>query len=201
MKIIFGIELYLMKFELCEIKTKINNLKTSSSEEVISSDTFTPASVLIPLYEKDNITYLLFTKRTEKVRHHKGQICFPGGKFDIGDKDLETTALRETYEEIGIKEQDITILGKINNMVTITNFIVSPYVGSFSYPYDFKVSTDEIDEIIEVPLYHLLDKKNFREEIREINDIKYPIYYYYFNNYIIWGVTGKILFDFITILS
>jgi 8-oxo-dGTP pyrophosphatase MutT (NUDIX family) len=190
-----------MKFDLSEIKEKINKLKTSSTEEIIASDSLIPASILIPLYEKNDITYLLFTKRTDKVRHHKGQICFPGGKFDFGDNDLKTTALRETYEEIGIKEQDITLLGKINNMVTITNFIVSPFVGSFPYPYNFIISQDEIEEIIEVPLYHFLDKKNFKEEAREINEIQYPIYYYYFNNHVIWGVTGKILFDFITILS
>jgi 8-oxo-dGTP pyrophosphatase MutT (NUDIX family) len=190
-----------MKLDIQDIKYKINNFKYPEEEYISDSRSFTPASVLIPVYEKNNITHLLLTKRTEKVKHHKGQISFPGGKFDPGDESLEMTALRETYEEVGIRGNDVNVLGKINKMVTITNFIVTPYVGTFPYPYEFKVNADEIDELIEVPVSHLHDKGNFREETREINGLKYPVYYYTYNEFIIWGVTGKILFDFLNIIK
>lgn len=191
-----------MKIDIDDLKNKISNLKTSLfSEPVFETDNLTPAAVLIPVFEKNNESHLLFTKRTDKVRHHKGQISFPGGKYEISDQDLQITALRETYEEIGLKMDDVNIIGKINNMVTNTSFIVSPYVGIIPYPYEFQTSNDEIAELIEVPVSHLLDKKCFREEIREYNGKTFPVYYFDYGKYTIWGVTGKILLDFLTLLS
>jgi 8-oxo-dGTP pyrophosphatase MutT (NUDIX family) len=185
-----------------KIKNNINNLSTNVySEPIFEDKPFVPASVLIPIFEKDNKSHIIFTKRTDKVSHHKGQISFPGGKFENTDKDLEFTALRETYEEIGVKPNHIKVIGKINNMVTNTNFIVSPYVGVIPYPYDFLVNPDEISELIFVPVKHLLDKNYFRIQQREINGHLFDIYYYDYLNYTIWGVTGKILFDFLSLIE
>lgn len=190
-----------MILDIEKIKLKIKSLKTSVYSEPVQSDVLTPAAILIPIFEKDNQTHILFTKRTDKVSHHKGQISFPGGKFDLTDKDLEETALRETYEEIGVETKDINIIGKINNMITNTSFIITPYVGTIPYPYDIKVSENEIDELIYVPVSHLLDKAFFREEQRYFNGQNITIYYYDYLKYTIWGVTGKILFDFLTLIQ
>lgn len=190
-----------MILDIEKIKLKIKSLKTSVYSEPVQSDQLTPAAVLIPIFEIDNQTHILFTKRTDKVSHHKGQISFPGGKFDLTDKDLEETALRETYEEIGVKTDDINIIGKINNMITNTSFIITPYVGTIPYPYDIKVSENEIDELIYVPVSHLMDKAFFREEQRYFNGQYITIYYYDYLKYTIWGVTGKILFDFLTLIQ
>lgn len=191
-----------MKVNIENIKYKIENLNTSLySEPVINSEPFVPASVLIPVFEKENTSHILFTKRTDKVSHHKGQISFPGGKFDKTDRDLEFTALRETKEEIGVKPEDIKVIGKINKMITNTNFIVSPYVGIIPYPYEFSVNPDEISELILVPVKHLLDKRFFRVEKREFRNQLIDIYFYDYMDYIIWGVTGKILFDFLTLID
>ncbi len=85
------------------------------------------------------------------MKYHKGEISFPGGVFEREDPDLERTAFREAHEEIGLKENDVRIVGVLDDIVTMTEFIVSPFVGLFPYPYPFKPSPIEIAEMIEVP--------------------------------------------------
>lgn len=160
----------------------------------------TPAAVLIPIFFKNNQAHLLFTKRTDKVSTHKGQISFPGGSMDNSDDDLQFTALRETDEEVGIKNQDIQILGVTDHFFTITDFIVTPFVGSFPYPYNFKISEDEIDRLIEVPLKHLLQIENFEIQKMTRNGVTFNVHYYNYNGDIIWGVTGFLLSNFLSIV-
>src|SRR4030065_2891702 len=98
------------------------------------------AAVLIPLFKKDGESYILFTRRTDTVEHHKDQISFPGGRQDKKDKDLLATALREAREEMGIEEKDVHILGELDDICTATtDFCVSPFVALLPYPYPYKV--------------------------------------------------------------
>jgi 8-oxo-dGTP pyrophosphatase MutT (NUDIX family) len=156
------------------------------------------AAVLIPLFFKFNEAYLLFTKRTDLVAHHKGQISFPGGIYENGDINLEKTALRETEEEMGIKHKDVTILGQTDQYVTNTNFLVTPFVGHFTSPYKYRINKAEITEVIEVPLKVIMDPRNF--EIRKMKGANRNLHYYYYIDNIIWGVTGFILSNFLTIV-
>lgn len=158
-----------------------------------------PAAVLIPIYFKNDEAHILFTKRTEIVEHHKGQISFPGGSRDPDDIDLEYTALRETEEEVGIKKQDIQIVGQTDIFLTNTHFLVTPYVGFFGYPYSFSVSENEIDRLIGVPLSHFFDEQNFEVKPFKKENYKWLIHYYYFNHDVIWGVTGFLLSNFLSI--
>ena len=158
------------------------------------------AAVLIPLFFKDGEAHLLFTKRTDKVETHKGQISFPGGMADETDDKLRETALRETWEEMGIKSNDIQLLGKTDRFLTNTNFMVTPYVGYFPYPYNFVISTDEIDRIIEVPISHLLKPEIFEIKLWVRDGIKWNIHFYNYNGDIIWGVTGFLLSNFLSIV-
>lgn len=167
---------------------------------VLTAEKATPAAVLIPLFFKNGEAHLLFTKRTEIVEHHKGQISFPGGKRERGDRNLRTTALRETEEEVGIKPKDITILGQIDRMVTNTLYRVSPFVGSFSYPYPYTINEDEIVHLIEVPLLHLLDPAIFELKPFTAFGREWMVHYYNYKSEIIWGVTGFLLSNFISIL-
>jgi 8-oxo-dGTP pyrophosphatase MutT (NUDIX family) len=159
------------------------------------------AAVIVPLFNKHGSCHLLFTKRTQEVKHHKGQISFPGGAFDKEDGDLRRTALRETCEEIGLKEKDVQIIGILDDIVTSTNFVVTPFVGYFSYPYPFRLSQREIDELIEVPLSVLLDPASFSE--REIFDgtRKREVYNYQYGPHSIWGATALILKQFLPLVS
>ncbi len=110
------------------------------------------------------------------------------------------TALRETREEVGIAEKDIEILGQTDRFQTNTYFLITPYVGIFPYPYEFAVSQGEIERLIEVPLLHLLQDENFEIKPFEKNGITWQVHYYYFQQDIIWGVTGFLLSRFLSLV-
>jgi 8-oxo-dGTP pyrophosphatase MutT (NUDIX family) len=169
-----------MKYCEKDFIDQIGKMLSSRQRRVIEHPPFSHAAVLVPLFKKAEDCHLLFTKRSEQVKYHKGEISFPGGVVDEEDKELINTALREADEEIGLKESDVQIIGLLDDIVTITEFIVTPIVGLFTYPYSFKVSEVEIAELIEVPLASLLDEDSFSE--REIfqggqNEIVYAYQY------------------------
>ena len=160
----------------------------------------TPAAVLIPIFFKDNQAHLLFTLRSDNLEHHKSQISFPGGKRETTDRSLEETALREAQEEIGLNPEHVDILGRTDDFLTNTFFLVTPYVGLFDYPYPFKVNGGEIERLIEVPLTALLDERNFSVQPWEKNGHVWQVHYYRYGQDVIWGVTGFILSNFLAIV-
>jgi 8-oxo-dGTP pyrophosphatase MutT (NUDIX family) len=159
----------------------------------LSQDTAIPAGVLLLLYEKADELYIVLTRRTEDVEHHKGETSFPGGAFDLDDGDLLTTALRETEEEIGVRPEDVEVLGQLDDIVTITGFLVRPFVGvlgTSSYP--FVVSAREVAELVEVPLGHLMDERNLEQGARMFGDRWWPVLSYRYGDHRIWGATARI---------
>ena len=155
-----------------------------------------PAGVLLLLYDVGGRTHLLFTKRTELVEHHKGQISFPGGGREEGDPDLLHTALRETLEEVSVRPEDVEPIGQLDDIVTFgSNFVVSPYVGvlSASGPYSFEHARHEVEEVLEVPLEHLLDSGNVFREVRRAGEHDVEMQSYRFGDQVIWGTTARIL--------
>jgi len=186
----------------CE-KGFIGNIKeilSSRKRKVIEHPPFSHAAVLVPLFKKEEECHLLFTKRSDEVKYHKGEISFPGGMVDENDKELIGTALREAHEEIGLKESDIQVIGLLDDIVTITEFIVTPIVGVFSYPYPFKVSEVEIAELIEVPLSFLLSKDCLSERTIFRGGRNEVVYAYQYGEHIIWGATARILKQFLDLI-
>ncbi len=159
-----------------------------------------PAAVLFPLFFKDDEPYLLFTRRTDRVEHHKNQISLPGGRQDAEDADLLQTALRETEEEIGVKPRHVQILGQTDRFLTNTHYLVTPFVGVIPYPYPFKISAIEIDYLIEAPLLHLLDDRYFETKQVTRDGVTWILHYYYFQGEVIWGVTGFLLSNLFSIV-
>ena len=162
------------------------------------------AGVLILCYDVDGETHLLFTKRTELVEHHKGEICFPGGAREAADADLYQTALRETFEEVGLRPEHVERVGQLNDIVSRgSNFVISPYVGIISapVPYAFDHARHEVEEILEVPLAHLLDGGNVTHETRELDGQMVELYFYRFGRHTIWGATARILNQLLGLLS
>jgi 8-oxo-dGTP pyrophosphatase MutT (NUDIX family) len=180
---------------------QIRNTLSSRQRRVIEHPPFSHAAVLVPLFKKGEDCYLLFTKRSNQVKYHKGEISFPGGVVDEEDLELINTALREAHEEIGLKETDVQIIGILDDIVTITQFIVTPIVGLFPYPYPFKVSEREISELIEVPLSSLLDGNCFSEEEIFRGGQNEIVYAYQYEKHTIWGATARILKQFLDLIT
>jgi 8-oxo-dGTP pyrophosphatase MutT (NUDIX family) len=166
----------------------------------VDDDSLVTAAVLIPLFYKDDEYWLLFTKRTQHLRDHKGQISFPGGRWEDHDATLLNTALRECSEEIGLPSDKVEVLGELDDMVTMyTNYLVTPYVGFFAWPLDLKIDPFEVDEIITVPVSALLSEDALRQEDDPVNRGISEGYFYYYDDRIIWGATARILTQFLEI--
>ncbi|NIS79432.1 MAG: NUDIX domain-containing protein [Anaerolineales bacterium] len=163
-----------------------------------------PAAVLLPLYWEQEEWHLLFTRRTEKVESHRGQVSFPGGVIDSSDQDACQTALREAEEEIGIRKDDVNILGKLDPLLTVTQFIISPVVGTIPWPYHLQINTQEVATAFGVPLAWLADEDNLEIQTRElpIQGGSVPIYYFKpYRGEVIWGATARITLNFLDLLQ
>jgi len=161
------------------------------------------AAVLLLIYEVHGEPHILFTLRTHLVETHKGQISFPGGAADPEDDDLRLTALRETFEELGVRPEDVDVAGQLDDSPSISGFMVTPYVGFIRgpVPYPFRPNRHEVAELIEVPLSHLMDRANVTEEARHIDGRDVVMYSYLFREHVIWGLTARILKQFLDLLA
>jgi 8-oxo-dGTP pyrophosphatase MutT (NUDIX family) len=175
------------------MEKKIKEILDCREKTCIQDERLKRAAVLIPLFKKNGEYHILFTRRSDKVEHHKGQISFPGGRRDKGDTDFLATALREAEEEMGISPRDVRILGELDDICTVTDFCVAPFVGLIPYPYPFQINRDEIEEMIEVPLAVLIDPSKVRREFRELRGQVWPVYYFQHQHHTIWGATASIL--------
>jgi len=155
------------------------------------------AAVLCPLYIEDATLKMLFIKRSQTVRNHKGEISFPGGVKDLQDNSLITTCIRETDEEIGVSKQDITIFGTLDEVNTSTGFLVTPFVGMIPHPYSFKLSLDEVDSLIGLAVNDFLEPENeidfFYFNGRQLS----PQRAFRIDGHTIWGATAKIMEQFL----
>lgn len=180
------------------LRRQVAEVLTRREPTTINDPALVPAAVLLPLFDKDDEPHLLFTKRTQTVATHKGQISFPGGARDLEDASLEFTALRETFEEVGVRSQDIEVLGRLDDILThSSNFVVSPFVAAIPYPYEFNVCQAETEYLLEVPVSALLERSCFTEDAIVKNGVVQPAYFYQYQDHLIWGATARILNQFL----
>ncbi len=160
-----------------------------------------PAGVMLLLYRKDGELRVLLNRRTDQVEHHKGQISFPGGAKDPEDVTILATALRETSEEMGVTEDHVEVICRLDQVSTRTGFTITPFVGAIPPTYPFRSSDIEVAEVLEVPLSTLLDSDNWITEERQGPEGTQVSYSYRFNEHVIWGATARILSQFLGLIA
>ncbi|MCA1726516.1 MAG: CoA pyrophosphatase [Actinobacteria bacterium] len=158
----------------------------------------TPAAVLIPILDGEGPS-IFFTLRTEALRHHSGEISFPGGRRHSEDADLRATALRETHEELGLPPEAVDVLGALPPIqARVSGFNVIPFVGLLAERPEFVPSPEEVAEIVEVPLRTLLAIEQEREW--QVGEDRFKTYAYEYEGHTIWGATGRMLKTFLDTL-
>lgn len=161
-----------------------------------------PGGVMILLYPKNGEIYLPLMKRPSYDGAHSGQVSFPGGKVELEDKDLIATALRETEEEIGVKQSEIAVLGQLSELFIIaSNFKVFPSLGLMQFTPDFVPDPYEVESVLQVPLGQLWDKS--RQGIQEMRFGQYTIHSPYFEieGHKVWGATAMMLSELIAVFD
>ena len=158
------------------------------------------AAVLVPLTYYQNEWHLLFTRRTDRVESHKGQVSFPGGGCDEGESTPEQTALREAHEEVGLDPNQVRILGRLTNMITITSFRVTPVVGVIPWPTVFRIGEHEVARVFTIPLLWLANKHN-RWEFTMFGRNRSLIAYQPYDGELLWGATARMTVDFLKALG
>lgn len=156
-----------------------------------------PAAVLLILYPRPEGFHVLFQKRTEEVEHHKGEISLPGGGRDPEDTSLLATAIRESFEEMGILPEHVTLIGELDDISTRTRFSISPYVATIPYPYTFTLNAAECAEVLEVPLSGLLDSRNVLPDTRGGYAPGRNMRMYAHQHHLIYGATARIVDQFL----
>jgi len=154
------------------------------------SGSLTPAGVLVPIVQRSAGLSVLLTRRSAALKHHAGQVSFPGGQMEEQDASVEETALRETYEEVGIAARHIAVLGYLQTMPTITGYAVTPVVGMVAAAAVVAIDHAEVEYTFEVPLSFLLDTGNAVRTDWETPDRKVPMVEFHWAGERIWGATA-----------
>ena len=155
-----------------------------------------PAGVLVPISLSGSEPRLILTKRSSALKHHPGQIAFPGGKVDEGDRDVTHAALREAWEEIGLPQELPEVIGHLPTHETVTSFQVTPVVAILRSDFEIRPEAGEVDEVFSVPLSHVLDPRNYIVESRRWRGTRRRYYTVPFGPYYIWGATARMLRQF-----
>ncbi|SIQ89618.1 NUDIX domain-containing protein [Haladaptatus litoreus] len=159
------------------------------------------AAVLVPIVERADGPHLLFTKRADHLGEHPGQMSFPGGGREPQDDDLWDTALREANEEIGLRREEAEYVGRLDDIRTITNYAVTPFVARIA-DRTYEPDEREVAEIAVLPISGLIDSANYENEHRDhphYGDI--VIHFFHVDGYTVWGATGRMVVQFLELVT
>ncbi len=163
------------------------------------------AAVLVPFLRINQAWHILYIRRANfDGDRHSGQVAFAGGKREAGDENLESTALREAEEEIGILPQDVNILGCLNYHHTISEFQVTPFIAEMRWPYPLSLDEVEVARAFTMPLSWLAQKSHYRTEARRHPDSQTPwpvVYYDHYDGELLWGATARMTLSLIDVLA
>jgi 8-oxo-dGTP pyrophosphatase MutT (NUDIX family) len=161
------------------------------------------SAVLVPLFAGPDGAQVLFTRRTDTLPHHGGQIAFPGGRHHADtDASLLETALREAEEEVGLSPAEVVVVGPLDDIHTVsTNFVITPFLATIPHPYDFRPDPREVAEVFSVPLRRLRDRAAWLEETWELHGHRVPIMTLHHEGRVIWGATQRITWNLLELLA
>ena len=165
----------------------------------IDAPQYRRACVLVPLIHDRGSWSLLFSRRSANLAAHSGQIAFPGGAAEEGEP-LETAAVREAEEEVGIARSAVELIGRLDDVVTNSGFLVAPFVGIITARIDYVLQESEVAEVFEVPIESLLVPAQPEVRYVSFRDREYPAYFYRHDHYEIWGLTGRMLKAFLDLV-
>jgi 8-oxo-dGTP pyrophosphatase MutT (NUDIX family) len=179
-----------MQILVTDIRRALQEVKSAES---MSDPRHRKAAVLVPIVQSGSHLDLLLTVRTDLVEHHKNQISFPGGVADGEDSSVADTALRETFEELGIERDHIELLGELEQVTTPSGFHISPVIGYLSQIPQMQINPTEVTEVFTVPLDFFADERKLRTELRIVDGIEREVYFYDYGDRIIWGATAHMI--------
>lgn len=159
----------------------------------LSPDSLRKAAVLIPCVDRANGLSVILTKRAAHLKHHPGQISFPGGKFEPEDRCLSNTALREAQEEIGLKPSQVRLVGQLPPLTTISRFSITPFMSIVDANYRSKIDANEVESIFEVPANYLFNPQNLFMKRIHLKGTTHQIFAINYQKHFIWGVTAQII--------
>ncbi len=165
----------------------------------IDAPQYRRACVLVALVRVDGAWSILFSRRSPNLAAHSGQIAFPGGAVEGGEA-LESAAIREAEEEVGIHGRSVEIIGRLDDLITNSGFLVAPFVGILRERTDYVLHEAEVAEVFEVPVEAMLDVAQPEVRYVRFGNRQYPAYFYRYRDYEIWGLTGRMLKEFLDLV-
>ena len=165
----------------------------------IDAPQYRRACVLIPLVRTNGHWSILFSRRSPNLAAHSGQVAFPGGAVEEGEA-LESAATREAEEEVGIPRGRVALIGRLDDLITNSGFLVAPFVGVIDERIEYVLQETEVEEVFEVPVDALLQPSQPDVRYVSFRARQYPAYFYRYEQYEIWGLTGRILKAFLDLV-
>ncbi|MGI9500595.1 MAG: CoA pyrophosphatase [Geminicoccaceae bacterium] len=190
-----------MLFTRQHLRERLGASAKPDGEEAAPASEGLPAAVLIGLVDRPGGPTVLLTKRTEHLRDHAGQICFPGGRIEPEDKSVEAAALREAEEEIGLAPDKVEVISRLASYDTTTGFRIHPVVGWIELPLVVKPDAYEVAEVFELPLAFILDSANHQRQSYQGGKERRSYYVLPYEGRFIWGATAGMLVNFSKLLT